>query len=210
MSSLLLSTAYFAPVHYYARMIRHDAVYIEKYENFLKQTYRNRCVILGGNGTVPLIVPVEKGRGPKILIKDIKIAYDMDWQRNQWNTLFSAYNSSPYFEFYEDDLRPLFTEKTKFLFDLNMKINELMTELIEIEIPVFETDDFEAVPEGSLNLREAISPKVKDNPDKAYKPAAYTQVFEEKFPFIPNLSILDLLFNEGPNSYTLLENSLSL
>ena len=111
-SNILLSTAYFAPVHYYARIIKHAQVYIEKFEHFNKQTYRNRSVILGGNGPITLVVPVVKGRGAKILIKDLQIAYDMEWQRNQWQTIVSAYNSSPYFEYYLDDLQPFFEKKT--------------------------------------------------------------------------------------------------
>lgn len=208
MDNILLSTAYFAPVHFYSRYIAHNNIYIEQFEHFNKQTYRNRCIILGGNGPIPLIVPVVKGRGPKILMKDLQIAYDMDWQRNHWQTIFSAYNSSPYLEYYQDDLKPFFEKKAKYLLDYNQAIHETICELLEIDNKTIRTKDFEDVPEETLNFREMISPKNKTETDQHFKPMRYTQVFEEKFDFLPNLSILDLLFNEGPNSYTILKKSL--
>lgn len=207
-TNILLSTAYFAPIQFYARFLKYSQVYIEQFEHFNKQTYRNRCVILGGNGPITLVVPVIKGRGTKILIKDLKISYEMDWQRNQWRTIFSAYNSSPFFEYYKDDIQPFFKKKTKYLLDFNQSINETICELLEIENQTKLTGDFEVVPENTLNFREIISPKNRMQPDVNFQLKEYTQVFSEKFGFTPNLSILDLLFNEGPNSYTVLEESL--
>jgi hypothetical protein len=206
-NSILLSTAYFAPIQYYSKFINHSKVFIEQFEHFNKQTYRNRCVILGGNGLIQLIIPVVKGRGPKILIRDLKISYDTNWQRNQWQTLFSAYSSSPFFEYYQDDIFPFFEKKYEFLLDYNLKINEVICDLLEIENNTVLTPDFEQVPEGTFNYRDIISPKNKTLPDKYFKPMEYTQVFSEKHGFSPNLSILDLIFNEGPNSYTILKGS---
>lgn len=205
---ILLSTAYFAPVHYYARYIHHPEVYIEQFEHFNKQTYRNRCVISGGNGLISLVAPVIKGRGPKMLIKDLQLSYDMNWQRSQWQTIVSAYNSSPYFEYYQDELKPFFEKEFKFLLDFNAQINETICDFLELENTVKLTTDFEEVPENTINFRDVISPKNKTLPDTAFQAVEYTQVFTEKFGFLPNLSILDLLFNEGPNSYTILEDSL--
>lgn len=210
MEPILLSTAYFAPVHFYSRYIHHPEVYIEQFEHFNKQTYRNRCVISGGNGLISLVVPVIKGRGPKVLIKDLQLSYDMNWQRNQWQTIVSAYNSSPYFEYYQDELQPFFDKKFKFLLDYNMQIHETICDFLDIDNKAKLTKDFEDVPDETLFFRDIISPKNKTRPDRAFQPAQYTQVFTEKFDFLPNLSILDLLFNEGPNAYTLLEDSLVL
>ena len=207
-SPVLLSTAYFAPVNYYARVLTHQPVYIEQFEHFNKQTYRNRCVISGPNSVLPLVVPVAKGRIKKILIKDLKIAYDEDWQRNHWRSLFSSYNSSPFFEFYRDEIYPLFTKKEKYLLDLNVKIHQLICALLEMSSEIILTNGFEKVPEGTLNFREKISPKNKNQQDKNFKPAPYTQVFSERFGFVQNLSILDLLFNEGPNSSSILQSSI--
>ena len=206
--SILLSAAYFGPIQYYSAIVKTEKVYIEQFENFIKQTYRNRCVILGGNGPIQLIVPVLKGRGPKTLIKDLQISYDTDWQRNHWRTIFSAYSSSPFFEYYKDDIQPFFETKHKFLLDFNLKIHENVCELLEIENSPMLTDDFERVPEGTINLRESISPKIKTHSEKHFQPVKYTQVFSEKLGFMPNLSILDLLFNEGPNGYSVLEGDI--
>jgi len=206
--NILLSTAYFAPIHYYSEFLTSEKVYIEQYENFIKQTYRNRCVILGGNGPIQLIVPVVKGRGPKTLIKNLQISYDTDWQRNHWRTIFSAYSSSPFFEYYKDDIHPFFEPKHKFLLDFNLKIHETICELLEIENGAVLTTDFEKVPEGAVNLRERISPKIKTQSDNDFQSVKYTQVFSDKLGFFPNLSIMDLLFNKGPNSYSILKDSI--
>jgi len=206
--SILLSSAYFAPVHFYARFLRHTKVYIEQYEHFSKQTYRNRCEILGGNGSISLVVPVVKGRGPKILMKDIQISYDMEWQRNHWQTIVSAYNSSPYFEYYQDELEPFFMKRFHYLIDFNHQIHQTICDFLEIEDHSEFTKDFQNVPVDTLNFRELISPKNKDKQDPDFQTLPYTQVFDEKFGFIPNLSILDLLFNEGPNAYTFLIRSM--
>ena len=142
-NAVLLSTAYFAPIQYYSKLLAYSMIYIEQYEHFNKQTYRNRCNILGANGSISLVIPVVKGRGPKILMKDLRVSYDVDWQRNHWRTIFSAYNSSPYFEFYKDELEPFFERKWKFLLDLNLSIHEVICDLLEVENNMVLTHDFE-------------------------------------------------------------------
>lgn len=207
MNSLLLSTAYFAPIQYYSKLLNYKEIYIEQFEHFNKQTYRNRCVILGGNGPIQLVVPVVKGRGRKILIKDLEISYDTNWQRNHWRTIFSAYSSSPFFEYYKDDIQRFFETRYKFLLELNLNIHETICGLLEIENNVILTSDFEKAPDDTVNLREAITPKISTEADQEFLPQKYTQVFSDKLGFIANLSILDLLFNEGPNSYSVLKSS---
>jgi len=208
-NSILLSTACFAPIQFYSKLLIYERIYIEQYENFIKQTYRNRYTILGANGTIDLIVPLIKARGPKTLIKDLQISYDTDWQRNHWRTIFSAYSSSPYFEFYADDLRPFFENKNYYLLDFNLKIHETLCELFDLKNTTILTEDFENIPDETANFRENISPKTKTPVDQNFNPFSYTQVFSDKFGFTPNLSILDLLFNEGPNSFSILHDSIS-
>ena len=207
-NAILLSTAYFPPVQFFTKWLLFDEIYLEQHENFIKQTFRNRCEILGANGIIPLIVPVVKGRGKKVPVKDLLISYDTDWPRNHWRTIFSAYNSSPFFEFYQDDIHPFFEKKWKFLFDFNLAIMETLLELLELENQPVLTAGFEAVPQNTINFREILTPKKHKVPvDSKFHPQPYTQVFSGKFGFIPNLSILDLLFNEGSGSVMVLENS---
>ncbi len=207
-SPILLSTAYFAPIRYFSKLANHPEVYIEQHENFVKQTYRNRTVILGANGPISLIIPVEKGRAQKIWIKDLRIAYDEEWQRNHWRTIFSAYNSSPFFEYYADDIVPFFQKKHTFLFDFNQQITETILEALDVEVDFIFTEDFEQIPDTCLNFREQISPKLHlIQPDPHFEAQPYTQVFSVKFGFVSDLSILDLLFNEGPSAHSVLKNS---
>lgn len=205
---ILLSTAYFAPIQYFSKLASFPEIYIEQHENFIKQTYRNRTVILGANGPISLIVPVVKGRQQKINIKDLRIAFDEDWQRNHWRTIFSAYNSSPFFEYYADEIQSFFLKKYKFLFEFNLKITEKLIEILELNTTLKLTDDFENIPESCLNFRERISPKThRIDEDQSFQTQPYTQVFSEKFGFVPGLSVLDLLFNEGPSAHSILIES---
>lgn len=205
---LLLSTAYCGPVSYFATLAAFARCDIEQHEHFIKQTYRNRTIILGANGPVSLIIPVEKGREQKIKIRDLRIAYDEDWQRNHWRTIFSAYNSSPFFEYYADDLEPFFRKKHTFLFDFNLLLTQTLVKALELPTQLLMTEGFEQVPPGTVNMREHFSPKAhRQAADSSFAPQPYTQVFGEKFGFVPDLSILDLLFNEGPSALSILEES---
>jgi len=207
-SPILLSTAYLPPVQYITKFLIHPEVWIEGQEHFIKQTYRNRATILAANGPESLIVPVEKGRSPKQNISDLRISYDTSWQHIHWQAIVSAYNSTPFFEILEDDFRPFFEKKFEFLFDFNQQILQTIFDILEISPNVQITPDFEAVPSNFLNFREAIHPKPqKALEDPNFKPAVYTQVFDDKFGFTPNLSIIDLLFNCGSGSYELLLKS---
>jgi hypothetical protein len=200
-SSVLLSTAFFGPVYYFRSAILANRIFIEKHEHFIKQTYRNRCIILAANGPLALVVPVEKGRRPGQMITDIRIAYHTPWQRNHWRSISSAYRNSPYFDYYADELLHFFEKKYTFLFDYNVEITKTVTELIGANINLNYTPGFEQIEKSVVNFREQISPKIiLDSFDPEYKAIPYTQVFEDKFQFVPNLSILDLLFCTGPES----------
>ncbi len=201
-TSILLSTAYLPPVQYISKFLSYNNVWLEGHEHFVKQTYRNRAVILAANGPESLIVPIEKGRSPKQKITDLRISYDTNWQHIHWNAIVSAYNSTPFFEILEDDFRPFFEKRYEYLFDFNQDILNAILGILEVEPIVSTTEDFEAVPEPFLNFREAIQPKKqKELPDQNFEAIPYTQVFDDKFGFTPNLSIIDLLFNCGSASY---------
>lgn len=213
MSTALLSTAYFAPVQWYQKLNRYDEIRIETLDNFVKQTYRNRCVIATTNGPLALTVPVERSAAGlsgvdasstgKCLVRDTRVSYHGNWRHVHWNALRSAYGESPFFEFYEDDFRPFFERKWTFLHDFNMEILAKTCELIGIEPRVGTTDRY--VPAGDEALvgvddfRDVIRPK-HPLEDKSFEPRRYYQVYERKHGFLSNLSVLDLLFNMGPES----------
>lgn len=200
---VLLSTAYLAPIQYYTKFLKYD-VYIEMEENFIKQSYRNRCKIYGANGELSISIPVKK-TSTKIKIKDVQIDYDTKWQKLHWKSIESAYRSSPFFEFYEDDLKPFYERKYKFLIDLNAEIQKVILDNLDLQIDFKYTEEFnQQANEKFIDFREIIHPK-KKMIDPEFKPVKYTQVFYDKYGFIPNLSIIDLLFNEGPNAIELLK-----
>ena len=206
---ILLNTAYFPPVQYLTKLLQHNTIWIEAEENFIKQTYRNRTVILAANGPESLIIPVEKGRGRKQKMKDLRISYDTNWQHIHWQAIVSAYQSSPFFEILKDEFRQYFKKQYSFLLDFNQQIVETILDILELNPTIKQTTDFENVPAGCLNYRDAIHPKAqKALPDSSFEPKKYTQVFDDKFGFVPNLSSLDLLFNCGSESYAVLLDSI--
>ncbi len=193
---MLLSTAYLPPVSYFVGMDTCDEILLESCENYTKQTYRNRCNIVSANGVVGLTIPVEKGRGNKILIKDVRIADYDNWQQQHWKSICSAYRSSPFFEFYEDDFRPFYHKKWKYLWDYNWDLLNLVLDLLDISPKIKFTDDFQLEYKNKIDNRFNIHPKKEPIVDTL----PYYQVFREKHGFIKDMSIIDLLFNMGNES----------
>ena len=192
----LLSTTYFGPVQWYQKLYRHEEVKIEQWESFLKQTYRNRCLIATTQGIQALTVPVERGTSQQI--KDIRISDHGNWRHLHWNALMSAYGESPFFEYYQDDIHPFFEGRWVYLFDFNEAIREKMCELLEIQPKVSYTSTFVNHP-VIHDYRERIQPK-HPQPDPNFEVKPYYQVYQQKHGFLANLSVLDLLFNMGPES----------
>ena len=196
----LLSTTYCGPVQWYQKLYRSEEVLMERHETFQKQTYRNRCVIATTNGLQTLTVPVE--RSSSNLIKDIRISNHGNWRHQHWFALISAYNESPFFDYYQDDFRPFYERQYDFLYDFNMEICHKVCELIDIQPNIKETSSYRSAGVQEfriIDFRSAINPKHPAD-DADFVPRRYYQVYERKHGFQPNLSILDLLFNMGPES----------
>ena len=224
----LLSSTYFGPIQWYQKLNRYDECLIERHESFIKQTYRNRMLIPTTNGPLALTIPTN--HNTSLAMKDIRISDHANWRHVHWNALLSAYGESPFFEYYQDDIRPFYEKKYEFLFDFNMEITEKMIELLDIRPKISVTNEYiqseelkvkseefnglanHKVQSSNLKVqskevqskevqsiadfREAIRPK-KPLPDAEFESRRYYQVYEQKFGFQPNMSILDLLFNEG-------------
>jgi len=195
MRTALLQTTYFGPIQWYQKLYRYDQTLIEQYDSYQKQTYRNRCVIATANGLQALTVPVE-GTDEKCLVKDLRISDHNNWRRIHWNALQSAYNESPFFDYYADDIRPFFEKKYEFLVDFNETIRQTVCDLLDIHPQVSYTSDFSRQPSDVDDYREVINAK-HPQPDEDFQSRRYWQVFEGKHGFQANLSILDLLFNMG-------------
>lgn len=202
-----LSSAYLAPVEYYTKLAAFDKIFIEQHDHYMKQTYRNRCTIAGPDGEIALSVPIVKPESPKCPMKDIRISDHGNWRHMHWNAIESAYNSTPFFEYYKDDFHPFYEKKYEFLADFNEALCRLICQLIDIEPDMERTTEYkmEFTPE-EYDFRETIHPK-KDfrQTDPEFVPRPYYQVFEARHGFRPNLSIIDLLFNMGPESLLILQ-----
>jgi len=206
---VLLSTTYFGPIQWYQKLCRADHAWIDHRETFLKQTYRNRCIIASANGPQALTVPIERGT---TLIKDIRISDHGNWRHLHWQALRSAYGESPFFMYYEDDIRPFFEQRWTYLVDFNEAIRATLCELLDVQPKVGRLEHLENLEHleyldnlenlehlENLDYRSAIQPKhPADDPD--FVPRRYYQVYEARHGFLPNLSIVDLLFNMGPEA----------
>ena len=173
---------------------------IERYEHYNKQSYRNRCTIYSANGLLDLVVPVARAKEPKIPITEVEIAYDTLWQKQHVKAIESAYRRSPFYEYYIDDLMMFFNERHRYLYDFNMQIMHKVCRLIKIYPHVQESAEYVKSGKGIIDLRNSIHPKKNRKTDTP----CYTQVFADKWGFKPNLSILDVLFNMGPETKDIL------
>jgi len=199
---VLLTTAYLPPVRYMAEAIRADEIIIEANENYLKQTCRNHCSIYGPNGMQTLSIPVIRVDGNHTLTKDIRISDQAAWQKIHWRSIETAYNNSPFFLFYKDHFIRFYEKGYRFLLDLNNEILQVLLGTLETDRAVRITECFEKAPAGVKDLRGIFG--LKAHPMLTSHPA-YPQVFESTHGFIPGLSVLDLIFNLGPETPFYLE-----
>lgn len=208
--NILIHPLYFGSIEQFVAIAQAGGVTFEKYDNYQKQTYRNRTYIATPEGPLLLNIPIKhtsKGkRGERERVhqkyKDVKIENDFRWQREHWKSIQIAYRTSPFFEFYEDDFAPLYQKPFTFLMDFNLETFAVLKEALRLDTSVEFTETFQLTPTEIKDLRTLAVAKNKAN----FQPEPYIQVQEKHHGFLPNLSIIDLLFNMGPQSLPYLKN----
>ncbi|MBT8320776.1 MAG: WbqC family protein [Eudoraea sp.] len=200
---VLLHPAYFPNIHTFSILAQHEIIW-ESCDNYQKQTYRNRCYISTDQGKLMLNIPIQHvgGKEGRQLYRDVQIDYSENWLRQHWRTLQTAYRTSPFFEFYEDDLAPLFERKEKYLLDFNLRTIAVICECLQIPFQNNKTNSFVKTPENVVDGRALVHAKG----EKQIEQETYMQVFGDRHGFIGNLSILDLLFNEGSRASDYLQH----
>lgn len=195
-----LIPAYFPSIHYMAELVKQPVIFCV-HAHYQKQTYRNRCAIYGANGKLNLSIPIQHSKtGSHQKDIDVKILTTSDWQKKHWRSIASAYRSSPFFEFYEDELSAVFFQEEKKLYQFNLNLIECIAQWLSIDLDYDLSNAY--IP---LTQHEEQLIKAKGGPEINF--SSYTQVFGDKYGFIGNLSILDLIFNLGPSSRTYLEQN---
>jgi hypothetical protein len=204
---LLLSTAYFPPVEYFAYLVAYDKVAVDLHETYTRQTWRNRCRLVTGNGVADITVPVEKPMGNHTPTNRVLISNHIQWKKSHWRTIHSAYRNAPYFIYYSDRIEDLiYHSETEFLSELNKAILDVLMEELAIQKSIKYTEAFITDNKGLTDLRFAISPKARERKSLvSLDYPAYYQVFKDRFGFMPNTSIIDVLFNLGPDTKSYLE-----
>lgn len=201
MKQIILHPTYFPSISHYVAMVQADEITFEVEDNFQKQTNRNRMYIYSPNGLQMLNIPVKHSKNERQKFKDVRIENAFGWQKNHFKSLEAAYRTSPFFEYFEDDFRPIFEKKHEFMMDLNFQIFEIVNECLGVDLPFSKTNEYFHEIQDQNDFRYLANGK-KDT----FINEEYTQVFEEKHGFLPNLSILDLLFNEGRYAVDYLKN----
>jgi len=199
LKNIVAQPAYFASIAQYAAIVHSNSTTFEVHDNFAKQTYRTRCYIYAANGKLLLNVPVNKGKSVKTKTTDVEINYAEDWQKLHLRSLQSAYSSSPFFEYYEPDLRTIFETKYQYLAELHTACHNFVMDALQESIQTHTTSDYLTHPDKT-DIRDWVHKKGAE-----IKFNRYIQVFDDKHGFLENLSILDLIFMEGPNAITYLE-----
>ena len=199
--NIIIHPTYFPNVSHFVGMANAKSITFEVEDNYQKQTFRNRTAIYGANGAILLSIPVVFSQKNRQKYRDVKIANDTDWQSQHWKSLQSAYRTSPFFEFYEDELQHLFAHKETYLLDFNFKCLKVIFDCLQFDFAYLKTESYQKFVEGKTDLRHLVNPI--QEPQQLFN--SYTQVFSNKHGFIDNLSILDLLCNEGTNALNYLQ-----
>ncbi len=197
---------YLGPIQCFTKYVKHNKVCIEQHENYRKGSFRNRCCIATANGIVSLSIPLLKGKHQQANIKKVAIDNNSNWQSIHWKSIQTAYGNSPFFEYYKDDLIPLFQKKYDLLFNFCLDVHELVLRVLQLKTTVSFSSSFcKKTDEKQLDFRSQVLPKnYLHSDDPHFEATTYPQVFEDRHGFIPNLSILDLIFCTGPEAGTYL------
>ena len=205
MKRLLIEAHYLPPIAWFSALAAAEEIVVEKYEHYEKQSFRNRCYVKGPHQVETLIIPVN-GRHGKLRMDTVKVDYDQKWLNNHWRTIQTAYGNAPFFEYYAPDLHDVLFRKQLFLYDLNLEIMTLCLKWVKNKAALVETSVYQKIPaEGVTDLRDVINPKKEDGCNRFYKSIEYQQVFGSKF--VPNLSLIDLIFNTGPGAWEVVKAS---
>ena len=199
---ILIHPNYFPNIHQFSQIIKANNILFEVSDNYQKQTFRNRTYIYGANGKLGLFIPVIHTHKNRELFKDVKISYESNWMDLHLKSLQSAYRSSPYFEYFEDDFIKLYSKKEKFLVDFNIKCIKLISNLLDLDLDYKISSDYVEKTNDIIDLRDLSNARKQ----KTIETPKYIQVFESKHGYLNNLSIIDLIFSEGPNSVSLITN----
>jgi hypothetical protein len=205
MNTVFLSTAYFPPISYFAWIAQSEEVWIESSENYQKQSYRNRCHIASPNGLQKLTIPVIKVDGNHTTIKKVLLSAEEPWRNQHWNSIETAYNSSPFFLYYQDEIKDCLFDVHESLWDLNSALLRLLLELLQIKTPIYFSENYQSISDKAIDLRSKIHPKMPLILPKRGDIIAYYQVFSEKNGFLSDLGILDLLCHLGPEAKSYLK-----
>lgn len=206
---ILIELHYLPSIPYFTALVQAPTIWIEQHENYSKRSYRNRCHIAAANGLLRFSIPLVKGKNQQTPICAVQIAYNTDWQAQHLQSIQSAYGNAPFYDFYIDDIHQYFTQQIPLLFDWNLGLLKLMIDLLQLNNNFRLSEQYEKLPLDKLDLRNSILPNtIRQKEAQLIKKVTYPQVFQEKHGFIPNLSILDLLFCTGPQASLILENSI--
>lgn len=208
MQTLLIEAQYFPPIEYFIQILKHDRVELEAFENYQKQSFRNRCKIIAANGTEILTIPVIHP-GQKVLIRDTKIDYSQRWLAIHWGAIKSAYGKAAYFEYLGEDFKTILEKKYEYLFDLNVELLTHCLKILRIKKEIVFSSDFEkVVSENKTDLRSSIHPKLPVIQPFVMEHVKYFQLFGRDF--VTNCSILDLIFNEGVKGTEILRGAIAV
>lgn len=208
--AILIELHYLGSLPYFSKLLLHPQIWIEQHEHYRKGSFRNRCHIATANGQLPLSIPLLKGKHQQAPIREVAIDNHSNWQQQHWRSIKTAYGNSPFFDYYAESLIVLYEQSYTYLFDFCWAIQDLLLQLLNLTPSIALTSTYEATPTVDVaDFRHRLLPKnCADYQDSHYVTCPYPQVFEDRQGFLPNLSILDLLFCTGPEATTFLMQSI--